>query len=270
MPLNPRVLVLGSEGMLGHKVAEQLSDFDLISPSRKDFDAGKDKLSKFDLSPHDYIINCIGAIPQKDKSETEMLFLNSDFPRTLSTVTGRIIQIATDCVYSGKRGSYTEQDLLDPDSLYGASKVLGEIKSANMMHLRCSIIGPELTSKRSLFEWVRNQKQNATLYGYTNHFWNGVTTEAFAKVARAIIENDLFKPTTHHLVPEGYVTKFELVKLIAKKTGRHDLVILPLEHDTRVDRTLATINSQQNQMLWNAAGYKEAPSIEEMIEVLNV
>lgn len=256
--------------MLGHKVAEHFSDYDLIAPSRKEFDACKDSLLQFDLSADDYIINCIGAIPQKDKSETDMLFLNSDFPRSLSNVPAKVIQIATDCIYSGKRGLYTEADTKDPNSLYGASKVLGEIKSANMMHLRCSIIGPELTSKKSLFEWVRNQEQNATIHGYTNHFWNGVTTEAFAKIASGIIENNLFQPTTQHLIPRDSVSKYKLLKLIAQKTNRDDLTIIPTSHQLKINRTLATSSPETNRVLWNSAGYREIPSIAEMIGEMNV
>lgn len=256
--------------MLGHKVAEILGDLNPIAPSRSEFDATKDSVDKFGLGPEDYIINCIGGIPQKNKTNQEMITLNANFPRTLATLPQKILQIATDCVYSGDFGKYSEISVKDPNSLYGASKASGEVRSDNLMHIRCSIIGPELTSKQSLFEWVRNQPENATIMGYANHRWNGVTTEAFARVLKGIIQSDSFKATTQHLVPADSVSKAELVRLIAKRTGRNDLNIIPQIVPQSVDRTLVTMNKERNQSLWKNAGYDRIPTIREMIEAMDV
>ena len=265
-----KVLVLGAGGMLGHKMVEALADFELIAPTRAEFDVTTHSLDQFGLTPDDYIVNCVGGIPQKNKTNQEMITLNANFPRVLATLPQKVVQIATDCVYSGFDGGYSEISVKDPNSLYGASKASGEVQSPNMMHIRTSIIGPELTSKQSLFEWVRNQPKGATIMGYANHRWNGVTTEAFAKVVRGIIHNGLFKATTQHLVPADSVNKAELVRLIAKRTGRNDLNIIPQIQPYAVDRTLNTLYKDRNKELWKSAGYERIPRINEMIEAMSV
>lgn len=265
-----KILVLGGGGMLGHKVAEILSDLNPIVPARAEFDAIADDLSRFKLAEDDFIINCIGGVPQKNKTTQEYVSLNANFPRALARLPQRVIQIATDCVYSGLDGGYSEISVKDPNTFYGASKASGEVRAANMMHIRCSIIGPELTSKQSLFEWVRNQPEGETLMGYANHRWNGVTTEAFARVARGIIAQDLFSPTTQHLVPFDSVSKAELIRLIAEKTGRTDLNIVPQIMPNPVDRTLKTLYKDRNLAFWKAGGYARPPRIAEMIGEMNV
>ena len=265
-----KVLVLGAGGMLGHKMVEALADFELIAPTRAEFDVTTHSLDQFGLTPDDYIVNCVGGIPQKNKTNQEMITLNANFPRVLATLPQKVVQIATDCVYSGFDGGYSEISVKDPNSLYGASKASGEVKSGNMMHIRCSIIGPELTSKQSLFEWVRNQPLGETIMGYANHRWNGVTTEAFGRVVRGILTEGLFRPTTQHLVPADSVSKAELVRLIAKRTGRPDLNIVPQIMPNPIDRTLKTMYKERNEALWKAAGFYRIPTIAEMIEVMSV
>lgn len=265
-----KILILGSGGMLGHKIVEAFSDLDIIAPKRSEFDALTGEFGQFGLKEDDFIINCIGAIPQKSKTTTEFIALNANFPRRLATLPQRVLQIATDCVYSGDFGNYSEISVKDPNTVYGASKASGEIRSERFMHIRCSIIGPELASKQSLFEWVRNQPENATVMGYANHRWNGVTTEAFARIAKGIITNGLFKGTVQHLIPADSVSKAELIKLIAKRIGRNDLNIIPQIVPDAVDRTLCTMNKDRNLALWQAGGYAKPPRIAEMIGEMSV
>jgi hypothetical protein len=71
-------------------------------------------------------------------------------------------------------------------------------------------------------------------------------------------------------VPADKVSKFELVKMIAEKTGRTDLTINPVETSNPVDRTLITNNPEMNSRLWSLAGYAQPPSIHEMINTLDL
>ena len=49
--------------------------------------------------------------------------------------------MSTDCVFSGSRGVYLEDDIPDAFDLYGVSKRLGEVDYHNAVTLRTSIIG---------------------------------------------------------------------------------------------------------------------------------
>ena len=262
-----KILVLGASGMLGHRVARELKDLNVIAPSRTDYNA-PDSLARYELTDDDYVINCIGAIPQKDKDMNEMRRVNSEFPHLLRAEGNfRVIQIATDCAFYGDTGNYGEDSLRNAQDFYGRSKIYGELPS--FMNLRCSIIGPELTAKKSLFEWVRNQPQGETLHGFVRHRWNGITTDAFAKIVRGVIENDLWFAGMQHLVPANQVTKHELVKLIATRTNRDDLNIVPAITGI-VDRTLRTTRPYLNDLLWSKAGYDNVPSIQDLVSAIAV
>ena len=287
-----KVLILGATGMLGTAVMNEFLDFagDVVVTTRgKELDGLPGSISQvsFDattddpeaafkvLGKVDYVVNCIGIIKphisdSDDKQRLNALQINSLFPQKLAdwaAETGaKVIQIATDCVFSGHKGSYLESDAHDALDVYGKSKSLGEVPNPSMMHLRVSIIGPEVGRSTSLLEWVRNQPQGAQIFGFTDHVWNGVTTTHFGKIARGIIESNMFKAGVFHLIPGNRLPKDKLVQKIASVFGRDDIEIKPKASGNTVDRTLETIDPGFNDKLWEAAGYEVPPTIERMIE----
>lgn len=231
----------------------------------------ENQLAKFEL---DYLINAIGLIKQKikesdKKSQLLAHAINSDFPRKLSLISARkgipIIQIGTDCVFSGEEGNYAESDEYEPVDVYGHSKADGEIKSMGAMTIRTSIVGREIASSNSLLDWVLSQPLNGRVNGFTNHFWNGVTTLAFSKVVNGIIQNKLFLPGVTHLVPKDIVSKNELISIIATEFDRKDLIIEDYESAQHINRSLATIHPFTNSQYWTLAGYNKIPTIKELI-----
>jgi dTDP-4-dehydrorhamnose reductase len=222
------------------------------------------------------VINCIGVIkPFINDSNAEQveraIQVNSIFPHTIARLTkgiARVIQIATDCVYSGSKGRYVETDAHDALDVYGKTKSLGEVTAEHVHHLRCSIVGPEALAPKSLMEWLLGQPLGASVNGFVNHQWNGVTTLHFAKLCRAIITNDLELSHMQHIVPDGAVTKYDMLKEFARRYGRDDLIINATEAPAIIDRTLETNNPEKNQQLWSAAGYSPAPTVPQMIEEL--
>ena len=288
------VAVLGTTGMLGNSVVQEFAKFDgeLIGSARnkqtderlaKSFllDANSKDLPEplVDLGEGDFVINCVGVIkPYIDESSASSrknaLLINGLFPYVLEALAiergFKIIQIATDCVFSGIKGNYIETDFHDAVDVYGKSKSVGEVPSANMMNLRASIIGPEVDRSTSLFEWVRNQPQNAKVTGYTDHHWNGVTAASFAKICKGIVESQGFIAGVQHLIPGDTVTKSQLVKEIAVKTNRLDIEIIDGPSGTETDRTLATANAAQNLKLWTNAGYKTIPNIFDLVDEIEL
>jgi len=94
----------------------------------------------------------------------------------------KVLQIATDCVYSGKTGNYDEAAKHDALDVYGKTKSLGEVNARHVLNIRCSIIGPELKGRLSLLEWFLSQPTGARVNGYAHHQWNGITTLQFAEL----------------------------------------------------------------------------------------
>lgn len=277
-----KVLILGATGMLGSACKSVLSNsvnLEVIGTARNGedgyikFDALKDDIEAMISSVKpDWILNCIGIIKPhinegSIESRARAIEINGLFPKKLVQSTKKpIIQIATDCVFSGKKGSYIESDLHDATDLYGKTKSLGEMPADNLKHLRVSIIGPEIRRSTSLLEWFRNQPNYASLNGFTDHLWNGITTHHFGYITRGIIEQDFTDFGRTHIIPKNVVSKADLLRIFAFSYKRSDILIADTKSSITIDRTLATENAELNRKLWNFAGYEEPPSIEMMVE----
>lgn len=297
--MTQKVVVLGGSGMLGSMVVDYLSreaDLKVAATVRNEelVRQCRERLSnvdwlRFDVTSSDFekalsifdgfkwIINAIGIIKplihDDNAVESERAIrINSLFPHQLAlrahNTKARILQIATDCVYSGQKGEYIESDSHDALDVYGKTKSLGEVIDFSIQHLRCSIIGPEPKAHLSLLDWFLNQPYNGRVGGYTNHRWNGVTTLHFAKLCCGIIKEGADLPHLQHIIPQGKVTKCELLQLFARSFHREDVLINPTNASVVIDRTLITNNKQLNQKLWALAGYATPPSVPEMVNEL--
>lgn len=279
-----RVLLLGSTGLLGSKVSSILAEnneIELITTTRGsqkstlNFNPLSNSIELLlDETRPDYVVNCIGVIPQGRirtiKNYIEMFQVNTSFARKLARaarVRGIIvIQPQTDAVFSGRRGRFSETSSKCPRSMYGLSKLLGETKLEGQINLRCSIIGPEIQgNSKSIFSWALSKPLNCEILGFTNHFWNGVTTSIFGRICEYLIIGSPKIPSTLHLVPSDSVTKFELLRLIAKHNSRSDLKISPRVNKETRDLRLISNYKDYNILLWNGIGFTSAPTIEEML-----
>jgi dTDP-4-dehydrorhamnose reductase len=249
-------VILGTTGMLGSMVKRIIPDATELN--RPQFNA--ENLDKIAFTPGERVVNCIGVIKPHCHNVQSAIKVNALFPHYLPQGT---IQIATDCVFSGSKGNYSESDLHDADDVYGKTKSLGEAKHLN--NLRCSIIGPELKNHLSLFDWLKSQ--NGTVNGFTNHRWNGLTTLHYASIVTAILKTHIPLPTLQHLVPADSVTKDELLAIIADEFNLN-IRIKKVEASQAVDRTLTTNNPDLNKRLWRIAGYSKPPTVKRMIKEL--
>lgn len=291
-----KVLILGCTGMLGSMVLDYLSRnkkieacatlrdsgaLNKLTPKYKDvkfilFDAELNNFSFLNKYRFNWVINCIGSIKStinEDDSASikRAIFLNAIFPYNLSGnfyKRSKIIQIATDCVFSGKKGEYAETDLHDATDIYGKTKSLGEVKANNFSNIRCSIIGQEIKKKGSLLEWFLSNKEKK-IKGYSNHIWNGVTTLHFAKLCEAIIVNNLKLPNIVHFMPKDKVTKYELLNYL-NKNYKKSFIIQRAKAKSFVDRSLSTSYQNLNSNLWTEMGYDMIPSIGLMVREMSL
>jgi dTDP-4-dehydrorhamnose reductase len=283
-----KVLILGGSGMIGTGLAQSLQTagvtVEVTSRSGElidripqvavhKFEALTDSLAEVlsDLTSGDYVINCIGLVKSlihdDDRQSRDLaVYLNSTFPSKLAAVAEarhiRVIQMATDCVYSGQTGAYSESSAHDALDVYGKTKSLGEVPSPAVMNLRVSVIGK---GSQGLYHWVASQPQGAVINGYLDHQWNGITSLEYGRIIAGIIRDGLFESGVHHIVPTGSVNKNELVNLIATNAGRNDLQINPTNSGKSVDRTLATNDPAFNAKLWAAAGRANVPTVAELV-----
>lgn len=223
-----KILVLGSEGMLGHVVKRYFENkgYEVYATSRN-----KESENYFDLTDNiknideivdrikpQVVINCIGLLNKvAEENQSLAVLINSYLPHYMDELSEKknfkFIHVSTDCVFDGKKGQYAVDSFKDAYSFYGQSKALGEINNNRNITLRTSIVGPDENPKGiGLFQWFMNQ-ENATK-GYSKVIWTGITTIQFAKCMEEAIEKNL--AGLYHAVNGDKIAKADLLKLFAK------------------------------------------------------
>jgi dTDP-4-dehydrorhamnose reductase len=239
-----RVFVLGHRGMLGHLAGRYLQEqgCEIMTSQLRYTGLPHDPLLRAVRdSGCRWVINAIGLIKQKSDDPVQLYQLNSILPIHLALQLGpeqRLIHASTDCVFSGRRGWHAADETRDADDVYGFSKALGEQVALDprAVVMRVSIIGPDLGTGTGLLAWFL--KQQGSIRGYTNHFWNGITTLEWAKAAWEIICGTA--PRTSGLIQLGVSdrsSKYEMLALF-KEIWSQDTVIEPAAPAEAADRTL--------------------------------
>jgi len=170
---------------------------------------------------------------------------------------GRIIHPSTDCVFSGRIGGYSEDDLSDADDLYGKSKSLGELHYKNSLTLRTSIIGRELTEFKSLLEWLIFQG-GRTVKGFNKVIYSGVTTIELANVVALIISKYPGLSGLFQVVSEP-ISKYDLLNMLKEAFG------LTIEITT--DSSVVSDRSMKGDKFRLATGY-QCPQWPELVQAL--
>lgn len=247
------IVVLGSRGMLGQMVIKY---FKKLNYSIIEFNERIDESNIFNAikTLNDIedavIINCIGKIKQKSSDAYTLLFSNSILPMELNRSlksTHFLIQPSTDCVFSGsKTTNYHVSDYNDAEDGYGWSKSLGEHAlqhRSNTLIIRVSIIGPDNQSDKGLLSWFLNLPVNSQVNGFTNHFWNGITTLEWCKFVENYITSanpQKYKLNTIQLGTNEINSKHDMLKMfndvfeksiIIKPFGDSEVISKCLEPD---------------------------------------
>ena len=279
-----RVLVLGGDGMLGHRLLlEFAQDHTVTVTLRQQAEAYRqygvlargsavygidartvDQLSAVVASVKpDAVVNAIGIVKQRQAASDviQSLEINALLPNRLAEIcvaaSARLVHISTDCVFSGARGGYTEDDVGDATDLYGRTKLLGEVTGQGCITLRTSIIGLELKRRRSLVEWYLASR--GPIRGFTRAIYSGLTTMELARVIRRLIEEFPDCNGLYQVVGKP-ISKYEILRQLTESLGRTDIMIEP-DDSYRCDR------SMQGDRFAQATGYT-APSWHEMLKEL--
>lgn len=240
-----KVLVFGASGMIGSAIFRILSekqDWQVWGTLRKDSakkffsEASVSKLladvdvARCDVLARvfaqvrpDVVINCIGLTKHHSESEDPLLAipLNAMLPHRMADMCkaagARLVHVSTDCVFSGAKGDYVEQDVPDAADFYGRSKYLGEVDYSHAITLRTSTIGHELQSAYGLLEWFLMQQSGCR--GFGQAVFSGLPSTEFAKVVRDVV---IARPELHGLYHVGGqpISKYELLRLIAQVYGK--------------------------------------------------
>lgn len=256
-------LVLGCNGMAGHIISlyliEQGHDVVGFARNKSAFiptiigDASNTELLRGVISAGNYdtVINAIGLLNQfAENNHAASSFLNGYLPHFLSDITAdiptQVIHMSTDCVFSGKKGGYTELSQPDGATFYDRSKALGELNDNKNLTLRNSIVGPDIKANGiGLLNWFMQQPGPA-VNGYTGAIWTGQTTLQLAKTIEAAAKDRAYGLV--NAVPETSITKYELLKLFNKYLRGGELTINPVDGVT-ADKSLVRTNFDFNYLI---------------------
>lgn len=257
-----KVVILGGQGMLGHRLFVELDPrFEVWATFRdghglwRQFPAyrdcvrtvaGVDALNMSsvvkvlaDLRP-DAIINCIGIIKQLKaaKDPIPSLRLNALFPHELYELCRaagcRLLHISTDCVFSGARGGYQEDDPADAQDLYGRTKHLGEVAGECALTLRTSIIGRDFLKNEGLVEWFLSQR-GGRVRGFKHAIFSGLTTHALSQLIGDLLERHPGLDGLFQVASEP-INKYDLLVLMRQAMGL--TVQIDPDEELRIDRSL--------------------------------
>lgn len=239
-----RVLILGGDGMLGHRL---LRHFSLGHETRVTLRRSLADYARFGLFTRENafdetdvrdservaavvsdfgaeaVINAAGIVLRRPEAHEFDISneVNALFPHRLAQIchanAARLIHLSTDCVFSGEKGNYTESDRPDPVDLYGQTKLQGEVDAPGAITLRTSMIGPELDRKTGLVEWFLAQK-GKTVKGYRKAVFSGFITSELARLIEKLITRHPDAHGVYH-ASSAPISKFDLLARLNQKLG---------------------------------------------------
>ncbi|MBI3125364.1 MAG: dTDP-4-dehydrorhamnose reductase [Ignavibacteriales bacterium] len=179
--IKKRILIIGSNGMLGQRLVEffsSLTDVELMCSSNEETSLTPNvQYAKIDITKKndvkelilgffpDFVINT-AAYTNVDKAETEREIawkVNVVGVENIAlyswTIDAHLIHISTDYIFDGKNGPYSENDKPNPIGYYGRSKLASEnsIRSSGVRFtiLRTNVLyGPAKYSRPDFVKWV--------------------------------------------------------------------------------------------------------------------
>ena len=254
-----KILILGADGMLGfqavqyfqnrHEVigtvrkrSEELAAFPEFQKINCHYQVVANNFSRiqeiFEFTKPDAILNCIGIVKQRAQAYDviESIEINALFPHRLAALClgsgTRLIHYSTDCIFTGNKGNYEEQDLPDAVDLYGRSKLMGEVNYLHTVTLRTSIIGLELFHKKSLIEWFL--AQSGAIKGFKYAKYTGFTTLEMCRISELVLKNRSLHGI--YQVASEPIAKFDLLKGVNEAIGGQ--VSIHEDEDFQCDRSL--------------------------------
>ena len=255
-----RILIIGGNGMLGHQLFKHVKDrhetrvtlrqeitayeeYSLFS-SLNAYDGidvrATDQLEEvFDDFQPEVVVNAVGIIKQLPSAHESIpsIEINALFPHQLALLCqkniARLILLSTDCVFSGQKGNYREEDPADAQDLYGRTKFLGEITEKHCLTLRTSMIGQELSHKKSLLEWFLAQE--GSVKGFKGAIFSGFTTEELSRIIEMIVTQYPAASGVYH-VSSDPISKYDLLMMIKK--GLKLSVKIVADDSFKCDRSL--------------------------------
>jgi dTDP-4-dehydrorhamnose reductase len=230
-----RVLVTGSRGLVGAALVHAFGDHDVVALDRHALDitdAAAVERAVTTARP-DVIVN--GAVNNGvDRAEDEpvpALRVNALAVRTLARAARAhdavLVHFSTDFVFDGETNRpYVEEDVANPQSVYGASKLLGDwfaLEAPRAYVLRVeSVFGataPTATRRGSLATLVDRIVEGAEVPVFVDRVVSPTHTADIARATRTLLESKA-PYGLYHCVNSGAATWEQIAQFLAEQLGK--------------------------------------------------
>jgi dTDP-4-dehydrorhamnose reductase len=272
-----KILIFGGDGMLGHRLRRMLAPRHDVRVTLRSAPAGGAENASVGIDARNIdavtqvlntwrpeaVVNCIGVVKQRSEANDAIVSIeiNALWPHRLAAacriIGARMVHLSTDCVFSGEKGRYTEEDVPDPHDLYGRTKLLGEVAGEGCVTLRTSIIGTELGRRGSLIEWYLAQR--GQIRGFTRAIYTGFTTQEMSRIIERVLLQHPELSGLWHVASEP-IDKCDLLMRLTRLLGRRDVTVVP-DSSFVCDRSLIGTRFEK------ATGY-HAPGWDAMLQEL--
>ncbi|MCX7874996.1 MAG: dTDP-4-dehydrorhamnose reductase [Melioribacteraceae bacterium] len=252
--IKKRILIVGSNGMLGQRLTEYFlknNDVELLCASSEEKSLipnveykQLDIIQKNDVKKiitnffPDFILNA-AAYTNVDKAETERELcwkINVKGVENLAlyswTIDSQLIHISTDYIFDGKNGPYTENDLPNPISYYGRTKLASEnsIKASGTRFtiIRTNVLyGPAKYGRADFVKWVYNSlSNNNQIKIVTDQINNPTYIDDLVQAISKIIYYK--KEGIYNIGGKELLSRYDFTKIIADYFNLKKELILPI------------------------------------------
>lgn len=271
---NYRIWIVGAYGRVGSAINGLLDsrDVDLLCTDLEEVDITDSKEVKVfaDMNRPDVIINCAGMTDVLAcEAQREAAFrVNALGTRNLSIaarkINSRLIQISTDDVFGGdKKQPYDEFDQTDPQTIYGKSKLAGEMFvrefTPKHMIIRSSWIYGE--GKSFVKDVLTSADKGETIYLPENQVASPTSAKELAKVIVQLMNKG--EDGTYHVACRGSVSRIDFAKEILKLANKEAKILpTPKDHQAGInmrpsysvlDNFMLRLCKVEEPMEWRAA-----------------
>lgn len=248
-----RILIFGSNGMLGQRLSEFFSknSLELLTSSIEEksyiesldyiqcdiTDRNKTKKIIYDFCP-DFIINA-AAFTNVDLSETERetawkvnVKAVEYMAEAARIIDAHIIHFSTDYIFDGRNGPYLETAMPNPLGYYGRTKLASEnvLKLYAVKHtiIRTNVLyGPAKFGRPDFVKWVVNSlKENKTIKIVTDQINNPTYIDDLVQAVDKIIESK--REGIYNIGGREFLSRFEFTQIIADYFSLDKNLIIPI------------------------------------------
>jgi dTDP-4-dehydrorhamnose reductase len=276
--VSSRWLVTGANGFLGWNVPRALdSAVELIGATRSgttaDGYSGAVELDLLDVASSEHairnarphVILHAAALANHENCQSDpqrARHTNVSATRQLAALSESIgatfVYISTDAVFDGALGNYSETSPTSPFSVYGETKLEGEIaaaKETSALIVRTNFFGWSPSGHRSILEFFVNALESVTsVSGYTDF----TVTSIYAPHLLETVQNlvNLGARGTFHVASSDPMSKFHFGRAVAQEFGLDQALIKPSSaaagsHDTSRIRNLSLNTDKLAGLLGN-------------------